>query len=55
MILGVIFGKKSYPLAKYFFILTVVVGVALFMFKDKAVAAQETAFGIGEILLVFFY
>lgn len=55
MILGVIFGHKSYPLAKYLFILTVVVGVALFMYKDKPVAMtqdDDSGIGIGEILLV---
>merc|ERR1712013_536232 len=36
MILGVLVGRKSYPLLKYLFILMIVVGVALFMYKDKA-------------------
>lgn len=55
MILGVLFGNKSYPMAKYLFILTVVLGVAMFMYKDKPVSTtQETdsGIGIGEILLV---
>lgn len=34
MILGVLLGRKSYPLKKYLFVLLVVIGVALFMFKD---------------------
>ena len=60
MILGVLFGNKSYPMAKYLFILTVVVGVAMFMYKDNAAAKQTTdsGLGIGEILLVslaYFY
>lgn len=54
MILGVLFGHKSYPLAKYLFILTVVLGVALFMYKDKpvAIAQEDSGIGVGEILLV---
>lgn len=55
MILGVLFGNKSYPMAKYLFILTVVLGVAMFMYKDKPVSASQevdSGIGIGEILLV---
>ena len=54
MILGVLFGNKSYPMAKYLFILTVVLGVAMFMYKDNAAAKQtsDSGLGIGEILLV---
>ena len=57
MILGVLFGNKSYPMAKYLFILTVVLGVAMFMYKDKPVTAKqevESGIGMGEILLVSF-
>ncbi|KZS13272.1 solute carrier family 35 member B1 [Daphnia magna] len=55
MVLGVLFGNKSYPMAKYLFILTVVLGVAMFMYKDKPVTAKQeidTGMGIGEILLI---
>ena len=54
MILGVLFGSKSYALAKYLFTLMIVVGVALFMYKDNVVSKPgvEPGFGIGEILLV---
>lgn len=54
MVLAVLFGNKSYPMAKYLFILTVVLGVALFMYKDNAAAKQTTdsGIGIGEILLI---
>lgn len=42
MILGVLLGRKSYPLKKYMFVLLVVVGVALFMFKDgKSKSSQS--------------
>uniref|UniRef100_A0A1B6H1W7 Sugar phosphate transporter domain-containing protein n=1 Tax=Cuerna arida TaxID=1464854 RepID=A0A1B6H1W7_9HEMI len=53
MILGVLLGKKSYPVQKYFFVLLVVIGVALFMFKDGQTSATSTdSVGIGEMLLV---
>jgi len=56
MILGVLVGRKSYPLLKYLFILMIVLGVALFMYKDKAGAAagsvDESVLGIGELLLL---
>jgi len=54
MILGVLFGSKSYALAKYLFTLMIVVGVALFMYKDNVVSKPgvEPGFGIGEILLL---
>ena len=35
MILGVLFGGKRYPLLKYLFVLLIVIGVALFTYKDK--------------------
>jgi UDP-galactose transporter B1 len=66
MILGVIFGRKRYPMLKYLFVLLIVIGVAMFMYKDKAAAAAKPdikskvveAFdifnyiGIGELLLL---
>jgi len=55
MILGVLLGRKSYPLKKYLFVLLVVIGVALFMFKDgKSKSSQSDAsmMGLGEILLL---
>lgn len=53
MLLGVLLGKKSYSLQKYMFILLIVVGVALFMYKD-GVSSKETdsVLGFGEILLL---
>ena len=35
MVLGVVIGRKRYPLLKYLFVLTIVAGVALFMYKGK--------------------
>jgi len=52
MVLGVLVGRKSYPLIKYLFILMIVAGVALFMYKDQAVAADNTGLGVGELLLL---
>ena len=56
MILGVLVGKKNYPLLKYLFILMIVLGVALFMYKDKvgevAVSAGDGILGVGELLLL---
>merc|ERR1740128_152145 len=34
MVLGVLVGRKRYPLLKYLFILMIVAGVAMFMYKD---------------------
>merc|ERR1719341_2467404 len=36
MVLGVLIGRKKYPALKYLFILMIVAGVALFMYKDSA-------------------
>merc|ERR1712179_570704 len=58
MILGVLVGRKSYPLLKYLFILMIVVGVAIFMYKDKVgtdkstMSTEEGLVGVGELLLV---
>jgi len=55
MVLGVLVGRKKYPLLKYLFILLIVVGVALFMYKDKAAKTSEgggSLVGIGELLLL---
>lgn len=54
MILGVLLGRKSYSWIRYACVLTIVVGVILFMFKEgkasSAVANDKT--GLGEILLI---
>ena len=54
MILGVLVGRKRYPLLKYVFVMLIVVGVALFMYKDKKAAALDAdhTMGAGELLLV---
>ncbi|XP_044762788.1 solute carrier family 35 member B1 homolog isoform X2 [Coccinella septempunctata] len=54
MIFGVLLGRKSYTLRKYFFVLLIVIGMVLFMLKDKTSSKVDngTTFGIGEILLI---
>lgn len=56
MILGVLVGRKRYPLLKYLFVLLIVAGVAMFMYKDKtpqsAASDDSSLIGFGEILLL---
>lgn len=54
MILGVLIGRKRYPLLKYLFVFLIVLGVALFMYKDGKTqeSTSEGLLGIGEILLL---
>ncbi|XP_023724167.1 solute carrier family 35 member B1 [Cryptotermes secundus] len=51
MILGVLLGRKNYPLRKYLFVLLIVVGVAMFMFKDGRSGEGSSVVGFGEFLL----
>lgn len=45
--------RKRYPPAKYFCVLLIVAGVALFLYKPKrAAGSDEHVFGYGELLLV---
>lgn len=52
MILGVLLGRKSYNMQKYLFVLLIVIGVILFMYKEGKVnqSASENI-GLGELLL----
>ncbi|XP_030374371.1 solute carrier family 35 member B1 homolog [Scaptodrosophila lebanonensis] len=52
MILGVLIGRKSYSWTRYACVLTIVVGVILFMYKESKVSnlPAETT-GLGELLL----
>ncbi|XP_066969920.1 solute carrier family 35 member B1 isoform X2 [Macrobrachium rosenbergii] len=54
MILGVIIGRKSYPWRKYLFVLMIVIGVAMFIYKDSKATSSTSSSGIdlGEILLL---
>lgn len=51
MILGVLIGRKSYSLRKYLFVLIIVIGVVLFMYKEGKVNKNSENAGLGEILL----
>lgn len=51
MILGVLLGRKSYTLQKYFYVLLIVMGVALFMYKEGKVNPETENAGLGELLL----
>lgn len=53
MILGVLLGRKRYPTSKYLFVLMIVIGVGVFMYKDsQANSVSSMALGAGELLLV---
>lgn len=55
MVLGVLVGGKRYALSKYLSILVVVLGVALFIYKDGKASAMTSSQGImgkGELLLL---
>lgn len=52
MILGVLLARKRYPLIKYFSVLLIVLGVALFLFKDKKNTGAVESTGWGEMLLL---
>ncbi|XP_015911021.1 solute carrier family 35 member B1 isoform X2 [Parasteatoda tepidariorum] len=55
MIMGVLIGKKKYTLQKYLFVFMIVVGICIFMYKDKpssADVAESSLLGIGEMLLI---
>ncbi|XP_072931303.1 solute carrier family 35 member B1 homolog [Epargyreus clarus] len=54
LILGVLIGRKTYPLKKYLFVFLIVFGVVLFMYKDQGAKATSDSqgFGIGELMLL---
>ncbi|XP_058452984.1 solute carrier family 35 member B1 homolog [Malaya genurostris] len=53
MLLGVMFGRKSYTLQKYCFVLLIVIGVVLFMFKEgKTNDSPLEREGLGQLLLI---
>ncbi|CAF4717986.1 unnamed protein product [Rotaria sp. Silwood1] len=54
MLLGVLVARKRYPLIKYFYVLLIVLGVVLFMYKkpkETKVIDTGDLIGIGEFLL----
>lgn len=55
MLLGVLVARKRYPWTKWFYVLLIVFGVVLFMYKpkEKSKTTDSTQIvGIGEFLLV---
>jgi UDP-galactose transporter B1 len=56
MLLGVLVARKRYPWIKYFYVMLIVLGVVLFMYKkpEKTTKVTDTSgiVGIGEFLLV---
>jgi UDP-galactose transporter B1 len=56
MLLGVLVARKRYPLIKYVYVLLIVLGVVLFMYKKPKETKKMTEtggiIGIGEFLLV---
>ena len=54
MVLGVLVGRKRYPLLKYLFILMIVAGVAMFMYKDNKMSGSSDGglVGVGELMLL---
>ncbi|XP_050360668.1 solute carrier family 35 member B1 homolog [Nymphalis io] len=54
MILGVLIGRKRYPLKKYLFVFLIVIGIVLFMYKDQVNLPHGDfhGIGIGEVLLL---
>lgn len=53
MLLGVLFGRKSYTLQKYMFVLLIVIGVVLFMFEEGRTSSSSLEQeGLGQLLLI---
>lgn len=52
MLLGVLIGRKSYSKQKYLFVLMIVIGVVLFMYKEGKVNKNQENVGLGELLLI---
>ncbi|XP_076631851.1 solute carrier family 35 member B1 homolog meigo [Colletes latitarsis] len=54
MILGVLLGKKVYPVRKYLFVFLVVIGISLFIYKDGGMSKKqaEGQMAFGELLLL---
>ncbi|KAL7022355.1 hypothetical protein ACKWTF_012209 [Chironomus riparius] len=51
MLFAVLIVKKSYTIQKYFFVLMIVFGVGLFIYKDGVNSSQETLWGYMLILI----
>lgn len=53
MLLGVVIGRKSYPLKKYFYTFMIVVGVAIFMYKVDKNRETSNNTSYGQFLILF--
>jgi solute carrier family 35 (UDP-galactose transporter), member B1 len=55
MLLGVLIGRKTYTIKKYFFVIIIVVGVAVFSYykKSNKDARDEDGFMLGMTLIAF--
>lgn len=55
MLFGVFFAHKRYPIQKYFYVLMIVCGMAIFLMKEnRSSKADYFEFGRGEFFLVSF-
>lgn len=53
LILGILLARKRYPALKFLYVLLIVIGVAMFLYKDQNASGKPAVlFGIGEMLLV---
>lgn len=53
LLFGVVFAHKRYPLRKYFYVLSIVAGMALFLYKEQHSSKGDLfQFGAGEMLLL---
>ena len=52
MLMGVLLSRRRHPLRKYLFVLLIVVGVAVFMYRDDVKKEPTGTEGLGELLLV---
>jgi hypothetical protein len=53
LISGVLFAHKSYPYRKYLYILMIVTGMAIFLYKEKpGKTVGGFSIGTGELFLV---
>uniref|UniRef100_A0A1I7XPZ2 UAA transporter family protein n=1 Tax=Heterorhabditis bacteriophora TaxID=37862 RepID=A0A1I7XPZ2_HETBA len=50
LVFGVLFAGKKYYWRKYLFVIMIVIGVAMFLYKDKNTSGDKQI-GLGEILL----
>ncbi|KAK9504257.1 hypothetical protein O3M35_010632 [Rhynocoris fuscipes] len=51
LLMGILVANRTFPIRKYFIVVLVVFGVAMFMYKDNKAGKNHIGFGIGELLL----